>query len=369
MKFSCEKGNLLEKILIAHDIISAKSTISILANVLLTANENTLFIQATDIKVSFSSSLGAYVKDPGTAVVYCDRLLEILRVLPEGEIDFCLDENMLLSIVPQNAKTTYKLKCIAADKYPPQPTIEEGEFIVFPQRDFIEMITQTIFAISDDETRFYLNGVYLEKNADKINMVATDGRRLALVVKDFTHANAELNGCIIPPKILNIVKKYSIGEGNLKIAVKDKIIFIKTGDYLFTSTLLEGKFPNYQKIIPEETTYKVILDRKQFEEAIKRVSILIENKTKSIFFQLKTNTMLISSEESEIGKAQDEINCHYGGPEILLVFNYNYILEPLRVINDPKIELDFNDAQRTVILKPLGSNNYLNIIMPLQTND
>jgi DNA polymerase-3 subunit beta len=138
-------------------------------------------------------------------------------------------------------------------------------------------------------------------------------------------------------------------------------------NHLFTSTLIDGKFPNYQKIIPEKNDFRVSLKRKTLEESLKRVSILIENKTRSVFFQLSTNSLVISSEESEIGKAQEEIVCDYSGPDITLTFNYYYLLEPLRVIDDETVEMEFNDPKKAVILKPSGNNRYLNIIMPLQT--
>lgn len=366
MKFICEKDILLREMLIAHDTISTKSTISILSNVLLTAENNTLYIQATDLKVSFSSSISIDISKAGTVVVFCDRLLEILRALPSGEISFSLDESLILSIIPKTTKASFKLKCIAADKFPIQQTVDEKLFIEYPQKDFIDMIGKTLFAISDDETRFFLNGVYFEKSDGNISMVASDGRRLSLISKKFSLQENSIPGIIIPPKILTIIRKNATGEGNLYFAITEKSIFIKLGDHLFSSSLIEGKFPNYQKIIPEKNENKVAIKRGLLEESLKRVAILIENKTRSVFFQLSQNILVISSEESEIGKAQEEVACEYSGPEITLTFNYYYLLEPLRVIDDEIVEIEFNDAKRAVILKPQGDKNYINIIMPLQ---
>jgi DNA polymerase III subunit beta len=367
MKFTCEKELLLKEMLIAHDTISTKSSISILSNVLFTVEKGKLKILATDLKVAFSSSISVQTKTPGTIVVFCDRLMEILRSLPDGEIDFTLDENQVLSITPATTKANFKLKCIPADKFPVQPEIEDNLFSDFPQKDFIDMIVKTIYAISDDETRFFLNGVFLEKTDSRFNMVASDGRRLALIAKDNAGFKGAVSGVIIPPKILNIVRKNASGEGNLSFAITDKSIFIKLENRLFSSTLIEGKFPNYQKIIPEKNECQVKVKRRALEESLKRVAILIENKTRSVILQFNKNTLTISSEESEIGKAQEEIPCEYSGQEQVLTFNYYYILEPLRVIDTDMVEIDFNDAKHAVILKPVGEARYFNIIMPLQS--
>ncbi len=367
MKFTCEKEPLLREMLIAHDTISTKSTISILSNVLLSTENNRLKIMATDLKVSFSSKISVQTKTPGTIVVFCDRLMEILRALPDGEIDFTLNENQVLSIIPRTTKANFKLKCIPADKFPVQQEIDEKLFQEFPQKDFIEMIVKTVYAISDDETRFFLNGVFFEKSGNKFNMVASDGRRLALIARDCAGFKGNLPGVIIPPKILNIVRKNSSGEGNLSFAVTDKNIFMKIENRLFSSSLIEGKFPNYQKIIPEQNEFKVTVKRRILEDSLKRVSILIENKTRSVIFQFGGKTMTVSSEESEIGKAQEEISCDYTGEETVLTFNYYYILEPLRVIEDEAVEMEFNDPKHAVILRPVGDDSYFNIIMPLQS--
>jgi DNA polymerase-3 subunit beta len=293
--------------------------------------------------------------------------MEILRALPDGEIDFTLDENQVLAVVPRTTKANFKLKCIPADKFPVQQEIDDKLFQEFPQKDFIEMIVKTIYAISDDETRFFLNGVYFEKEDGKFNMVASDGRRLALISKDCGSFRGSFPGVIIPPKILNIVRKNSSGEGNLAFAITDKNIFMKIENRLFSSSLIEGKFPNYQKIIPDKNETKVTVKRRMLEDSLKRVSILIENKTRSVIFQFGGKIMTISSEESEIGKAQEEIPCDYAGEEAVLTFNYYYILEPLRVIDDETVELEFNDAKHAVILRPVGNASYFNIIMPLQS--
>jgi len=197
-------------------------------------------------------------------------------------------------------------------------------------------------------------------------MVATDGRRLSLIKKDISSNIKNINGIIIPPKILQIVKKNSIGEGNLNIAITDKSIFIKLKNNLFSSSLIKGKFPDYQQIIPESNEYRLIISKKALQESLKRVSILVENKSRRIYLNIKANNLIVSSEESEIGKAQEEIDCNYDGPDSNLILNFLYLLEPIREIDEDNIVIEFTDTKKAIILKPLDNNDYFNIVMPLQ---
>jgi DNA polymerase-3 subunit beta len=366
MKFSCDKSGILKEILIAHDTISTKSTISILSNVLLDVNENKLLINATDLKVAFKSQIPVQVLQPGMVAVLCDRLLEILRSLPEDNISFELKENFFLSIIPEKGNIQFTLKCIPPDKFPEQHGIADDVFVEFPQKDFVDMISKTIFAISDDETRFFLNGIFIEKIENCLSMVASDGRRLAFIKKKLAREIEDFTGVIVPPKILHIIRKNISGEGNLLFAVTDKNIFVKLNNHLFSSNLIEGKFPNYQKIIPEQHEYKVVVLKSALQESLKRVSILVENKSRRVFLALQGNKLTVSSEESEIGMAKEELECEYEGPDINITLNYLYLLVPIREIDAEKVVIEFTDNKKALSVKPINNDDYFNIIMPLQ---
>jgi DNA polymerase-3 subunit beta len=366
MKFSCDKSSILKEILIAHDTISTKSSISILSNVLLDANDNILRLNASDLKVAFKSQISVNTTQNGTVAVLCDRFLDILRSLPEDNITFELKENVLLSILPEKSNIQFTLKCIPPEKFPEQHGVAEELFVEFPQKEFVDMISKTIFAISDDETRFFLNGVYLEKIEDSLCMVASDGRRLSLIKKKLPSPIQDFTGVIVPPKILHIIRKNASGQGNLSLAITEKNVFVKLNNHLFSSNLIEGKFPNYQKIIPEKHEHQVVVDKAALQESLKRVSILVENKSRRVFMAIQGNTLTVSSEESEIGMAREEIECEYSGPDITIALNYLYLLEPIREIDTEKIIIEFTDNKKAITVKPSGEQDYFNIIMPLQ---
>ena len=228
------------------------------------------------------------------------------------------------------------------------------------------MITNTVFAISDDETRYFMNGVYVEKVENGLVMVASDGRRLSYVNKKSNKEIPDFNGIIIPPKILNSAKKLMSGEGNLQIAINEKNIFLKFGNHKFVSNLIEGKFPNYQKVIPDSHEYRIIVEKKLFESAIKRVSLLAEQKSRRVYVILKNNILIINSDKSEMGMAQEEIPCEYEGPEGIIVLNYLYVLDPLREITDEKIAIEFTEMDKTIKIKSEPEKDFIHVIMPMQ---
>ncbi len=366
MKFSCEKSDIINEIAVAQEIISSKNSLSILSNVYLRAEENTLVIKATDLKVYFETKINIDTKVPGEITVFCDRFFNILRSLPESEIFFELKEDNYLYITPVFKKINFKLRTISSDKYPSFQEISEDSYFNFPQSDIVDMISKTIFAVSNDETRYYMNGPYFEKVDDKLVMVATDGRRLSLVSKKLPKSDIDMNGVIVPVKILTLVKKLSSGEGDLKLAVTDKSIFFKIEGKNISSGLIEGQFPNYQRVIPTEHKYKVIIDRETLNEALKRVSVFAEQKSRKILFSFYNNALSISSEDVEVGEAREELECKYDGDEITLAVNYLYIMEPLREIDTKEISIEFTEENKAITIKPIPENDYLNIVMPMQ---
>jgi DNA polymerase-3 subunit beta len=307
MKFTCERSILLKEITIAQEIIQSKNAISILSNIYLEAAQDTLIIKSTDIKVNFETKVPVTVAEEGATTVFGDKFLGILNSLPDGEMEFD-QEDMKILIRPLNKKIKFQLKSIASDKFPEFPAPAK-DFFELPVRDFKEMILQTAFAVSDDETRYFMNGVYCEKAEGKLIMVGTDGRRLAFISLDTGDAIQEFPGIIIPPKILNIIVRRAGDEGLIAISITDKIIFVKFGSYMLSSVLIEGQFPNYRRVIPDEQPNSFTMKRQDILDALKRVSLLVEQKSRRIYLGINPEGISISAEESDIGTAKEEIPC------------------------------------------------------------
>jgi DNA polymerase-3 subunit beta len=365
MKFICERSVLLKEISIAQEIILSKNAISILSNIYLEAKNDTLYIKSTDIKVNFETQVPVSVQEEGTTTVFGDKFLGILNAIPEGEMEFNQND-MNITIKPIAKDVEFQLRSIASDKFPEFPVSNKENLFELKVKDFKEMIQQTIFAVSDDETRYFMNGVFFEKQEDKLIMVGTDGRRLAYIYKEVGKDVKDFLGIIVPTKILNIVLKRAGDEGMILISITDKIIFLKFGSYQLSSVLIEGQFPNYRRVIPESQSYFFTMNRLEMLDALRRVSLLVEQKSRRVYFKISPGYISISSEESDIGTARENIPCKYEGEEISIALNYRYIEEPFKVMDDVEVSIHFTEATKAMTLKPITERNFFHILMPMQ---
>ncbi len=364
MKFTFERDAMIKEISIAQEIISTKNATSILSNVMFIAENNTLTIKATDIKVTFETKLPVEIEEEGSTTVFCDKFMSILNSLPSGSIEF--NQNDIKIVIKHvSVRGNSQLKSMASDKFPEFNSDENINYFELPASEFKQMITQTIFAVSDDETRYFMNGVYFEKKEDNLVMVSTDSRRLAYAEKNICQGINDFKPAIVPPKVLNIIIKRMPQEGNISLSIADKIIFFKFGNYKFSSVLIDGQFPNYKRVIPENQTSYFEVEKKELADALKRVSLLVEQKSHRVYFSLTPGNLTITSQESDIGSAKMEIACKYDGPETLMAFNYLYIEEPMKVIDSERLRFEFTENLRAVTLKSEPASDFFHVIMPM----
>lgn len=365
MKFSCEKDIILKEISLAGEIISSRNALSILSNVFLHAENNELVVRATDLKVGFETRIPVDVQESGSTTVYCDKFLSVLRSLPAGEVEFEQESSDRFVVRPRFKKIDFKLRSISSEKYPEVQLAPEESYFDFPQSVLIEMISQTVFAVSDDETRYFMNGVYVEQQDGQLVMVATDGRRLSHISHDPEAPLPSFTGVIVPPKILSLIKKLSTGEGNVSLAITQKNVFVKLDNQRLSSALIEGQFPNYRRVIPESQQYQLSVKRDELQDALKRVSLLVE-KSRRVYLTMSQEGLLLKSEEGEIGQATEEVSCQYEGPETTMALNFTYLVDPLRVIDTDEITLQFTESNKAVTIQPTPEANYFHIVMPMQ---
>jgi len=363
MKFTCDRSVLLKEIAIANEIIVSKNAISILSNIFFEAKDGMLTIKATDRSVNFQTKVPVDILEEGSVTVFGDKFYGILNSVPDGEIEFEQKDNKI-NIKTSMKKALFQLKSIASDKFP-EFVAAGDKFFEMPIRDFKDMIQETIFAISDDETRYFMNGVFFEKSEDKFIMVATDGRRLAFINK--TAAGIEdFSGIIIPPKILNIVLKRAGDEGMVKISITDKTIFIQFGSYNLSSVLIDGQFPNYRRVIPESQEKQFTVNRQEMLDALRRVSLLVEQKSHRVYLGLSSGSASIYCEENDIGTAKEEIPCKYDGEDLSIALNYRYLEEPFKVMRVDEITILFTDPSKTITIMPVPEKDFFHIVMPMQ---
>ena len=369
MKFNCERSVLLKEVSIAQEVISSKNVNSVLSNLYIKAEGNGLIIKATDNKVNFETNVPVDVKEEGFTMVFVEKFLGILNSIPEGELEFEKKDNIIV-IKPLAKKIKFQLRCVASEKYPEFSVFNKDMYFEVPIKDFKEMILQTVFAVSDDETRYFMNGVLFRKEEDKLIIVATDGRRLAYAEKSMDLEIDDFAGVIVHPKIFNVILRRAGDEGLLGISITDKNIYVQFGSYKLSSVLIEGQFPNYQRVIPESQEKSFILNRQETLDALKRVSLMVEQKSYRVYMILSPGVMTISSsrddEEGDIGNAREDIPCKYDGEEVTIALNYRYIEEPFKIIGEDEISIHFTEAAKAITIKPVPEKDYFHIAMPMQ---
>lgn len=367
MKFVCNKESILTEITYSMDFTSQRNSLSITSNVYLETFSDRLVIRATDQKIGFSTEIPVQTLQEGNTTVFCDKMLNILRSLPEGDIQFTLEDGMF-EIKPVSQSIDFKLRTINSDEFPALEEPGDVPYFKVPQKSFIDMGNQTIFAISEDETRFFLCGLYLERNSSGMNMVGTDGRRLSIVERTFDDEIPMFSPIIIPPKFFQELKKLCNDEGVLDFCITENLLFAKVGNRSFYTTLIKGQYPNYRRVIPDSQSYICTMRIQDMLDALKRVSLLVENKAKRIFLDISTSGVLLTSDESEAGEAKEIIPCQYEGPDSKVSLNYTYLLNPLKVMEGEYFSINFTEPTRAMTVKPDSNRDYYHIIMPMQPN-
>ena len=367
MKFVCSKETILTEIIYSMDFTSQRNSLSITSNVYLETFSDRLIIKATDQKIGFITEIGVQTLEEGKTLVFCEKLLNILRSLPDTNIEFTA-ENGIFAIKPEGQHIDFKLRNINADEFPPMEESPAVPYFTVSQKSFSDMASQTIFAISEDETRHFLCGLYLERNASGMNMVATDGRRLSIVERTFEEDLPMFSAVIIPPKFFAELKKLSTDEGIMELSVSDTILFAKIGNRTFYTTLIKGQYPNYRRVIPDSQNYCCTMRINDMLDALKRVSLLVENKAKRIFLDISEAGVLLTSDESEVGEAKEIIACQYEGPDSRISLNYTYMLNPLKAMEGEYFSINFTEPTKAMTVKPESNRDYYHIIMPMQPN-
>ncbi|MEM9423647.1 MAG: DNA polymerase III subunit beta [Spirochaetota bacterium] len=368
MKFNCGLAEVLNRLKLANEVVSSKNSVGLFNSILIRAEKNhKVTVQSTDTKMSFSSVFLAEVLEEGEILVFCGRLMGILSTMKNGDVCFFSDEaKNVLHIEPLDQKLKLELRLLGRDRFPHMPEVGDSEYFEVSQETFLEMIHNTSFAVSHDETRFYLGGCYLERSEDSFVMVATDAKRLALFQTDEPNVPI-FEGVIVPPKVLHFLTKVTTGEGNLKIAVTPKRIYFKVDEYDISSVLIEGKFPDYSKILPKNSESRLVLNREDFYEAVHRISIMTEQDSKTCTLVVREdNTLMVSAQGNETGSAEEEISYEGdSGKAITLVLTSRHLLEPMKQIKHSKVILEYTSPKEPVKLLPDGEEKFFHIFMAL----
>jgi DNA polymerase III subunit beta len=372
MKLSVEKKDLLNVIARAQNIVEKRNTMPILVNVLLEAKGDGLRGFATDLEVSLTDEIQASVKTPGRVAVNAKSLFEIIKELPEGKIELERKENNWLKITQNRA--VFNIVGISPEEYPVFPTFTTQEFVKIEASILSEMIEKTIYSVSTDETRYHLNGVYLEVKQEgegaNYRMVATDGHRLSLIDRRISGTGtgrSGTQGVIIPRKGLHEIRKLLESvDGTVEVAIEGAQLVVRSQTTVLMVRLIEGKYPNYQQLIPQNLKEHFLVQRDSLLSSLKRVSLLSNAKSKGVTFSLSGGKMEITSNNPELGDAKEEIEVEYKGKDLKIGFNARYVLDVLSSMHDDVVRIELNDQLSPGLVRPHEDQSYTCVVMPMR---
>ncbi len=370
MKFSIPKSKLSGYMQYILQVVPTKSTLPILTNILIEALENKIKLSATDLDISISTSIDCVVNKKGSISMPARILFDIVKELPETEISFETSGTRVEIKIPNGS---YRIGTVAAEDFPKLPAVNTKKEIRISGMDLIKMIRKTTFACSDDETRPALNGVLWQTKGDQMQMVATDGHRLA----KFAVENKKLKGLhedvIIPPKVLDLIPKLLPGDSSdVGIIFGENNIIFNMGDIILSSRLIEGPYPSFEQVIPVDNDKKIAVSKNDLAGAVRRVSILSNALTHQVKFSIKKNLLTLSTANADMGgEGKEMIECDYTGDEIELGYNATYITDVLSKIDGEEVIFELSSAVAAALVysPEVSKEEFLCLVMPLRLSD
>jgi DNA polymerase-3 subunit beta len=367
MNLTVTKEQIIIGLQAVQNVVTTRTTLPILSNVLLRAENDRLEFTATDLDVTIACAVEAKVNRPGASTVPVKKLFGIVRELTNLDIDLEVDDKNNCSI--HSGASFYKINGLSADEFPPLPKFKEEKKVVLSQETVRSMMKKTSFAISTDESRYVLNGIFLSLKDHKLTMVATDGRRLALADEAVDVSEASQGEFIVPAKTVNELNRLLQDKGEVEIryaenqasfTLKDE----KGSSVLIVTKLIEGNYPNYRQVIPAETKERIALGREEFLHALRRAEIMTSEKSNSVKLSFGKNKLEITANSPEVGEARETLAINYKGPDMAIAFNPKYVIDPLNALTNDEVFLELIDELSPGVLKINGP--FLYVVMPMR---
>lgn len=364
MKFSAAREALLKPLQAVIGVVERRQTMPILANVLLAAKDGELLITATDLEVELVASAPIDLDTAGEITVPGRKLLDICRALPEGvEVAVALSGDKL-SV--RAGKSKFSLTTLPAAEFPTVEEISGSEGISVPQQTLVKLFEKTHFSMAQQDVRYYLNGLLMETGKKHLRAVATDGHRLALCEVEFDNSSATEKQVIVPRKGVLELQRLLSGEGEVTLELGSNHIRVQLEGIRFTSKLIDGRFPEYERVIPEEADNELTADRELFKAALQRTAILSNEKYRGIRLIIRDNGVVLQAHNPEQEEAEEELEVSYKGDDIEIGFNVNYLLDALGAIESSDVTLSIVDGNSSCLLREPGKDDCKYVVMPMR---
>ena len=366
MKLIFKKHELASAIQILQGVSAGRTTLPILGNILVKAEDERLEMSGTDLEVSIKMNVEGSIEEPGSITIPAKKMSEIVRELPDEEIRLTTTSNDRIEIICGEGE--YKIIGLPSSEFPEIPSTLESYFTM-DANQLIKMIEKTEFAAATDESRYFLNGVFFRFTPEDTRLVATDSRRLAMTEGEVIESISEEIGVIVPLKAVRAIQKAFVEEETIKVGLLDNQIAFSTDNTTLVSRLIEGEYPNYEEVIPKDNEINIRLDTKKFLDVLQRVALLSNPKTYSIKLNVEGNRITVSAKTPDLGEAKETFEINSGEGNLVMAFDARYIIDALKHIDTEEAVMELKDSLAAAVIHPYESSDnldYIYLIMPMR---
>jgi DNA polymerase-3 subunit beta len=364
MKLTAAREDLLAPLQSVIGVVERRQTMPVLANVLLAARENRLNVTGTDLEVELVATCTVSVQQPGDITVPGRKLLDIFRSLPEKVSVTLSTEGERVSV--RAGRSRFTLSSLPASEFPLVEEINAQQTLTMPQGEFRRLIDKTHFSMAQQDVRYYLNGLLLETDGKALRAVATDGHRLALCETELSGKARTSQQVIVPRKGVLELQRILGTENNIELAVGTNHVRAQIGEIRFTSKLIDGRFPEYARVIPSNPPKTVEADRESLRQALQRTAILSNEKYRGIRLTARPDLLTLQAHNPEQEEAEDQVEVSYKGEEVEIGFNVNYLLDALSAIEGDKVEIGLTDSNSSCLIHAPGTIHTRYVVMPMR---
>src|ERR1700689_728089 len=364
MKLTASRDDLLAPLQSVIGVVERRQTMPILANVLLAGQDNRLSVTGTDLEVELVATANMTVQHNGAITVPGRKLLDIFRALPEKTNATLSSEGERLTL--GGGRSRFTLSSLAAAEFPVVDEINAQQTLTVAQGEFRRLIDKTHFAMAQQDVRYYLNGMLLETEGTALRAIATDGHRLALCEAQLENRVKSAQQVILPRKAVLELQRILGTEGNVELAIGTNHVRAQIGEIRFTSKLIDGRFPEYGRVVPANPTKKVHADRDLLRQAFQRTAILSNEKYRGIRLTLKAGLLTVQAHNPEQEEAEDQLEVRYDGEDLEIGFNVNYLLDALGALDGETVEIGLSDANSSCLVRLPDSTDTKYVVMPMR---
>ncbi len=363
MKFKVEKNALVGAIQTVQNVITSKSALPILSNILIEAQSNVLRLTATDLDIGITCVIPVDIQEPGAITIPAKRFSDIIKEFPLDNISVTTKKNNQVNI--DSDMCQFKIMGLAKEEFPRLPEFKDKKVIKIDQGVFKEILLLTAFAVSLDETRYVLNGILFKINKGTLTLVSTDGKRLAIAERKLiVEPDVEVN-IIVPIKTIQELNRNLKEEGELSFMVSNNQALFDLGSISIITRLIEGEFPDYKQVVPAQSENKMKVQRGAFLLAVKRAALLATQDYQAVKLEVFKNKLVISKSTPDVGEFHEELAVEYQGKELIIGFNPVYLMDILKHLNDETVNLELTDGEKPGVIR---LNGYVYIVLPMRLN-